>query len=795
MDESPSRGRLTFLRWLAVIFLLAAPGIAAPAPPRPLTLQQLNERDPAAAFAPRHLGESVTIQGVVNSRVHIFKNFQLVSIQDSDWGGFLLLPPGDSRLASSLPGDELRVSGEVVLQDGVGMVKPSSIEQVGRRSPPLPVTVSLRELDGFRHIGRLVRSGGRITATGENPNGSYLKLDLPSPITVFLPRSSETAPLISGFDIHSQVKVTGVAFQFRASPPYNSYFQILVADSSQVAAVATDFRVSAAVVIAVGAVILLIAYLFWNRERRSSRQRERLRNSYQLGEELLSASSTGIILERLSESLPTILGVSGVQLYVHNRSAKSLDTVPRQNEEVLAISLSAPPGGPRSGAVACFHYRTLLVIPDVERSPFPAGKAIGPFPKSMLFAPMVAQGEMIGVLELDQNDRARDFDAGDQELAQHFANQVAVAVRLLDQRLVQEQLFRTEKMAAVGRLISGVVNELQAPLASISDLAGRVVESVRSGPAERDVLALAAEARKASGIVARLVSFAAAEQAEARQVAIGPLLHNLIEFREADWKACGIRVQDLTGSEQVTVLGSHGQLEQVFLNLLVHAEQALAEASQKVIGIRTSVLAKRIIVEISFTAPARWCKAEETAAVLGVTRSVIAGHGGEVRLIEKANTEPRFEVELPVAGRERQGGAAASRNPAVADPGRKNTALLIEPDEAAQRQLVALLTSRGYRAVPVENADNGLELAHRLRFDVAFCSVHAPGLNWVELSERMHSRVGGFVLVSDGYNSELIADFEGDHRFVLPKPFQEAELDRILRNIEPTLKAIRSGAA
>ena len=74
-----------------------------------------------------------------------------------------------------------------------------------------------------------------------------------------------------------------------------------------------------------------------------------------------------------------------------------------------------------------------------------------------------------------------------------------------------------------------------------------------------------------------------------------------------------------------------------------------------------------------------------------------------------------------------------------------------------------------------------------MRFDVALCSVHAPGLNWVELSERLHSRVGGFVLLSEGYDSELATDFEGDGRFVLPKPVQESDLDRVLRGIETPL--------
>src|SRR6185369_7530128 len=113
------------------------------------------------------------------------------------------------------------------------------------------------------------------------------------------------------------------------------------------------------------------------------------------------------------------------------------------------------------------------------------------------------------------------------------------------------------------------------------------------------------------------------------------------------------------------------------------------------------------------------------------------------------------------------------------------TALVIEPEEAAHRQLLAMLSARGYRVVPVSNSDTGLDLAQRMRFDAAFCSVHAPGLNWVELSERMHTRGGGFILLSDGYDVELSADFEGDGCFVLATPVQEKEIERVLQALEP----------
>jgi GAF domain-containing protein len=540
--------------------------------------------------------------------------------------------------------------------------------------------------------------------------------------------------------------------------------------------------------------LLCISFFLWSRERRLRRQRERLRKTYHLGEEILSASSPETILKRVSASLTAVLGVTRVHLYVYNRGTKTLDSLASEHAASASISLSSPPAGTEAGAVACFHYRTLLAIPDIERSPFPMNPKDGEnAPKSLLFVPMLAQGEVTGVLQLDQDDRVHDFTLDEQALAQHLANQIGVAFRLLDQRSVQEQLFRTEKLAAVGRLISGVVNELQTPLASISDLARRALDKARGFGAEREVAAIASEAQRAAAMVARLVSFAA-EQVEARPVSLTTLLHNLIEFRESDWKASGIRVRDLTAHEPLYVLGSQGQLEQVFLNLLVHAEQSLSDAPQKIITVRTSVLAKRLLVEVAFTGQPVSRKPEETAAVLGVTRSVIAGHGGEVRLIEKAHADPRFEVELPLTtARER---TPQQQGPAVPNEfARGMTALVIEPEEAAQRQLLGLLAARGYRVVPVANADTGLELAQRIRMDAAFCSLHAPGLNWVELSERMQSQVGGFVLLSDGYDAELSANFEGYNRYVLAKPVQEAELERVLRDLEPSVPLIKHGAA
>jgi len=770
-----------------------------------LTLEEVSAREPPD-YTPVHSGETVTVRGVVSAPAYHFPGYALVAIEDGRFGAVvaeLQAPQPNTRLDALHPGEEIEVVGTVSSIAGAVTIQPKLITLTGRKDPPAPAEVSVRDLEGFRYLGRLVQTKGRVVEIGSTTAGAVTMLAAPAgTYRIFFPRAGNQPPLSAPeYTVGDTVQANGVAFQYCPYPPYNQWFEMLVADPADVAVAARSWFIPPLALTGGIGLGLIVALLLWTHDHRLRKQRERLRATYQLGEEVLSASSTDTILKRITEAFPSILGVTRVQLYIYNLGAKTLDAVGGEAGEPVSIPLASPPGGARAGAVACFHYRTSLMIPDIGRSPFPmAGKDAAGSPQSLLFVPMLAQGEVVGVLELDQDDRLREFTADEQELAQHLGNQIGVAVRLLDQRSVQEQLFRTEKMAAIGRLISGVVDELQTPLASISELAARAQGKGLSGPAEREVSAIAAEAQKAASMVARLVSFAAAEQFEARPVCITTLLRSLIEFRQGDWKASGIRVRDLTSREPLYVLGSQGQLEQVFLNLFVHAEQSLAGAPQKTITIRTSVLAKRLVVEVAFTASPGSRKPEETAAVVGVARSVIAGHGGEVRLIESSHASPHFEVELPTTSKERVGAGAGSWNALARDSSSRLTALVIEPDETAQRQMLGLLAARGLRVVPVANADTGLELSQRLRFDAAFCSVHAPGLNWVELSERMQSRVGAFILLSDRYDAELSADFEGEGRFVLSKPLQDSELDQVLRALEPqahptVIPIDKSGAA
>src|SRR5262249_35108313 len=145
------------------------------------------------------------------------------------------------------------------------------------------------------------------------------------------------------------------------------------------------------------------------REVGSRNQREMLRTIYYLGEEVLSAASPHDILNKIAAALPKVLKVTGARLYLFDRGSNTLESVGSGGGSTIPVE---PPSGlVQTSAVACFRNRTALSIPDTRRHPFPSpSRDRAPrLPRSILFVPMQAQGEPIGVFQVENEKRARSF--------------------------------------------------------------------------------------------------------------------------------------------------------------------------------------------------------------------------------------------------------------------------------------------------------------------------------------------------------------------------------------------------
>jgi C4-dicarboxylate-specific signal transduction histidine kinase/CheY-like chemotaxis protein len=734
-----------------------------------------------------YLGQNVVVEGLVATTPVWALGVYYLPIEDAAEYGLVL--QGDlSQFEHLQPGDWVEARGQINSRAGLPLLTVSQVNRLSHQTPPTVKTRSIAELNGFRNLGLWVTTEAQVTSVGENTGGDVIRIsDHGHAITVFLPiaRRENNAGFarVRAGDI---VRITGLASQYCPLPPYNRSFQIVAPSPSALVVLQSGTLIPPLLLLTAVMLIGFMLAIWWIRERRMSTQRRTMRTLHTLSEEIISASSPGEIAEKLTTVLPQVTRATSARMYLYNRRNKSLELVPtRHDAEPMAISIESPPDGAGAGAAICFRNRSLLNIPDVRRSPLIKAGRRDDLPRSLMFVPMFAQTDLVGVIEAGNAESPGYFTHEEQAATQHLANQVATSLKLQEQRTMREQLFRSEKLAATGQLISGVASELRAPLDSILQLA-RSLSDAKDAP-DRDLKTLTAESQRAADMVARLVSFARAEDYDARLVEINELLIGLLQFREPEWKQLGVRVQNRMSPQPVYVLGAQGQLEQVFLNLLVHAEQTALESPSRSVAVASSVIAKRVLIEISYSMPpdsplpdpfADSKSGEPGALGLGVSRSILHTHSGDIRFRTRGS-EARFEVELPIARAGEEMTAAATRG-----TGRQLTLLLVEPDSAQQRQLVAMLGARGHRVVPCPSPEEAVDLAQRLKFDALMVASRLPGRSWLEVYQSTRGVSNIFVVISDGYDAELARSFDGGDRYLLTRPYQEADIARMLQMIE-----------
>jgi signal transduction histidine kinase len=539
------------------------------------------------------------------------------------------------------------------------------------------------------------------------------------------------------------------------------------------------------------AIAALGAMLWWAWRSQLAAQRRSMGAFYALSEQIFAAPSAPEIAEKLTASLPSILQASSVRLYLLNPRTGSLESVPtRADPEPMAVALAGGAEGLAAGAVKCLNERALLNIPDVRRNVLVnAGWKPGSA-RSAMFAPLLAQAETLGVVEVGSLRRLGYFTAEEQTTLQHLAKQVAASLKLEEQQTMREQLFRSERLAATGQLISGVANDLRAPLERIRELAASLPAAEDSAQSERGLKQLDAESRRASEIVSRLVSFAQPAHTSARQIDVNALASGLMQFRAPEWKELGLRVQDHLSPEPAMVLGVEGQIEEVLLSLLVAAEQSAARSAAKALEVASSLIAGRVVVEIRYPKAARTEAGDRLSSDLEldesnindsnleVCRVIVQNLGGELR-VRRLSGGMSFDVDLPLAPRTDLRSVNSGRVAAK----RILTFMLVDNDAGAQHQLLGVLSARGHRVVPAR-AEEAADLAHRLRFDGVAWVLRPGGPKWSDFQERLRDSISAVVLVSDGYDADLASTLQESGGYLLRRPLQGPDLDRVLEAVE-----------
>ncbi len=486
--------------------------------------------------------------------------------------------------------------------------------------------------------------------------------------------------------------------------------------------------------------VLCMFVVWWMRERRMAAQRRNMVELNSLGEDIVAASSPLEMVRRVDAVLPRLWRLTDASLYLHDAASSTFRRISASGE---SGPLSQNSGPVLEGIALCYQNRTLLAISDTRRSAFFRDTASRDIPRSILFVPAFARNEVSGVLVVQCATDLHTFTDEEQATAQHLANQIATALRLQDQQAVREQLFRSEKLAASGELMSVVADELRSPLEMIEKTAA-VLRNESQGDSRDRLDKLMVESRRASEIVGRLISFSR-ERAEIQQFDVNDLLAAALKFQTPELTATHIDLHSRFSAQPLVITGSRSQLEQALIMFLQHAERSAAQARQKKLTVSTTRAANRAVVEISWSCLPELLEPDvfehhpgSGVLSLGVCRNVIRNHGGEVRMARILSTQSRFEIELPC------GSVEAPTLAPLADVTQPSTrqlmALLVDPDPKHQSEMVRLLSDHGHRVVPVPSAEQAADLAERVRFDLILCGTHLPNLTWMDLFEKVQHR-------------------------------------------------------
>jgi two-component system NtrC family sensor kinase len=344
------------------------------------------------------------------------------------------------------------------------------------------------------------------------------------------------------------------------------------------------------------------------------------------------------------------------------------------------------------------------------------------------------------VVRLEHTHRVLRLTAG--PLAPAEPGSVVILVEdVTEQRMLEAQIIQNDKMASIGQLVSGVAHELNNPLTSIAGLAELLLERPPHPAIPREHLrVIHDQAERAGRIVRNLLTFARKGVAEKTAVDLNDVVTRTSLLIVYELQLHGIELDSDLSPGPVVVLGDRYELQQVLLNLVTNAVQAvsgLAPGKPRRITLSTSRSEGNAVLRVRDTGlgvsshlrpylftPFFTTKApgEGTGLGLSLSYGLVKAHGGALSYEPPAEGGAEFQITLPLFEAEPPTLVEESYPEESARLSTRRI-LVVDEDPAVHRLVSALFAPDGHAVESVRSGEQGLRLAREGEYDMIIADV------------------------------------------------------------------------
>jgi|UniRef100_UPI004049E24C two-component system, NtrC family, sensor kinase len=413
-------------------------------------------------------------------------------------------------------------------------------------------------------------------------------------------------------------------------------------------------------------------------------------------------------------------------------------------------------------------------------------------------AEAVGRGDFSRRIEKISNDECGDLAGAFNRMTTNLRGSRAELESTVETlRATQQQLVQSEKLSAVGQFVAGVAHELNNPLTAVigfSDLLSQVSTDEKMRP---HLELIAKSAHRCHKIVQSLLSFARQHKPERKLVRINAVIDEVVEIMAYDLRTSNIEVVKQYGESLPEIMADPHQLQQVFVNIMSNARQALLTFRQD----GRLVLATRTVgqyLRITFQDNGPGIEAENlrrifdpffttkpvgkgTGLGLSLSYGIISEHGGRISAESQIGQGTTFIIDLPLTTENGLLNSESRVDEARETISGHGYAVLIIDDEEWILELAkAVLRNDGYQVVTALSGAKAIAALDRMNFDIIVTDWKMPGMSGMQFYEHLldtNTALARRVLFMSGdVVNDVFNEFLKRHnRTCLTKPFELEE--------------------